>query len=238
MKFTKLTYTLLAAMTLAGIAAPTTVSFASTGNSTAVRANSVNTISDDDPITSITHESEELLAMTNEQAEYMDQFVFVKNGQYYLDVPSDVQIDHDLIAATNQHLSDANLYLRRTGYYKILDPVTKAIEIEDAVIGKEARSISGVTVIKSTWWYSRYLMKTSAAVENMHHYLVDWSLGLAGGVAVAGWLSPGAGVVLGLGSVYYGKMAEDLSHVHTLHPSKQLYMDVNKVGGYTIAVYN
>ena len=153
--------------------------------------------------------------------DHFDSYVSVKNNQYVLNLPENVQVNQNEFEQVVEQINAVNQQVETNKL--IINPVNKEI-VSRASASKSSGYTSGYF-----WWGVCYYFRSNAAVYEMDHELDNFTLysGLSG---IFG------GPIAALGAAYYHKVKSDQDYMNNIHPNDYLNMEVNWAGVYFIYV--
>ncbi len=153
--------------------------------------------------------------------DHFDSYVSVKNNQYVLNLPENVQVNQNEFEQVVEQINAVNQQVETNKL--IINPVNKEI-----VSRASTMKSSGYTY-GNFWWGTCYYFRSNAAVYQMDHDLDNWAIG-------SGLVGIFAPPIAALGGAYYLKVKSDLDYMNSIHQKDYLNMEVNWVGVYSIYV--
>lgn len=172
-----------------------------------------------DTVQSVVTSQSSKINTTTDNHKLFDAYVSVKDNQFVLNIPQDIQLNQNEVEQVKQQISDVNSKIRTNKL--IINQTTKEISSQNPTL----RS-SGYTY-GNFWWGTRYYFRSNAAVYAMDHDLDNWSI-MTGVTAL--W----APAVAVLGAAYFQKVKSDLDYYNNTHSKNYIDMDVNWAGVYSI----
>lgn len=156
---------------------------------------------------------------TTDNHKFFDAYVSVKDNQFILNIPQDIQLNQKEVEQVEQQISDVNSKIKANKL--TINQTTKEISSQSPTLKS-----SGYTY-GNFWWGTRYYFRSNAAVYAMDHDLDNWSI-MSGVTAL--W----APAVAVLGAAYFQKVKSDLDYYNNTHSKNYIDMDVNWAGVYSI----
>lgn len=135
--------------------------------------------------------------------DHFDSYVSVKNNQYVLNLPENVQVNQNEFEQVVEQINAVNQQVETNKL--IINPATKEI------VSRASTLKSSAYTFDTFWWGARYYFRSNAAVYQMDHDLDNYTLGF-GGVGVLATIFSGgiAAAVAGAAGLYFQKMKSDL----------------------------
>ncbi|MCD6633474.1 hypothetical protein LSG16_11610 [Lactococcus cremoris] len=159
--------------------------------------------------------------------DHFDSYVSVKNNQYVLNLPENVQVNQNEFEQVVEQINAVNQQVQTNKL--IINPVNKEIVSRASTLKS-----SGYT-FDTFWWGARYYFRSNAAVYQMDHDLDNYTLGFGGVGVLAAIFSGGiAAAVAGAAGLYFQKMKSDLDYYNNTHLNNYINMDVDRTGYYSI----
>lgn len=157
-----------------------------------------------------------------------NEYIKVKDNQYVISSSAKAIFSEEQLNKLQFTLDTANENVRK-GHLRINSKTKDAEKIRKYfILAKYNKHYT------YAWkpFGARYYFTSNAAVTELAHKFRSH----ANNLSLSALAGPAAGIIGGMGSWYYNKIADDLEYYNSKHPHNQIYMDLNWGGTYSFHI--